>query len=607
LWLQEPLTPSYNSLKPVPPNFQSYPFADALYYDSSAQQFLIGQAIPSHLWVKPFYTFFLSVLHLFVGQDYSLVIGLQVAVLAIIPSLVYILVSNLSNHSTGLIASLLFMIRELNNIALSNVIQVSNSKYLMSDVFGVLWMVLIILLMVFWLRNPSRHRIMPFLVGSFLGLFVFTRANAILLLPVILVIMAIVFIYKKRKRWFESVALITFGLAVSLAPWIWRNFQETGGLTLQDAPVIFSGQLANIYSLEPNTNFGEPLPSETENEYEIRIQRQIQEFVFEHPDEILRFTSAHYFRNLIFSYVYLPQSFQIESLRSQVKRLPFDSQWDGYLNAEGWFLLVANLLILSLGFKTVWDKVNILALIPFLMALGYNLSFSISRLSGWRFVMPSDWIVLIFYSAGLIKLTEFFLLSSKKDFKKEDPYSLQKKEEVPFSSAKLILYCVPFLLMGFGITSGHNLFSSSYANVQDAALLDDYRILSKKTAPLYSVTEVEEFLEQDNTVLAYGRALYPSYLSADKGEWNVLWPALAGKPYNRVTFHLIGSKNMGVVIGQDTAPLLFPGGTDVIVFGCIVEDSYVDYIQGVVVLVKTEPVQIFVKSGLPDDLSCDFP
>ena len=115
--------------------------------------------------------------------------------------------------------------------------------------------------------------------------------------------------------------------------------------------------------------------------------------------------------------------------------------------------------------------------------------------------------------------------------------------------------------------------------------------------------DLEGFLEQEGATVVSGRALYPSYLSQNKGEWNLLWPVFEQKPYSRIAFHLIGSQDIGVVLRQEFPPELFPDAADVIVFGCITRDYYVNYIDGLVVLVNTDPPQVFTNSLSPD-LTC---
>lgn len=607
LWLKQPLRPSYNSLTPVPPNFQSYPFGDAIYYDIHAQFFLIGKPIPAHFWVKPLYTFFLSILHMLAGQNFALIIGIQVVFLATIPPLVYSLVSMLSNRPAGLVAALLVMIRELNGISLTNVIQVSNSKFLMGDVFGMLWMIMLILLMVYWLRDPSERRLVPVTVGGTFGLLVLSRGSPIFLLPIILIIIFIFVRYRQSKFWREGVILFALGVLISLTPWFWRNYQLTGKLTLQDPPSTYAGQLANLYSLEPSVLHGIQLPNETKAEFLARNQKKMLDFVVKHPGNVIRFVSAHYFHNLIYSYTYLPQSFQFESLRSYTKRLPFWSGWTGQLSAESYVLLIINLGILALGAEALWKNVGILIFVPVFMGLGYNLSISVSRLSGWRFIIPFDWIVLIFYSVGLLQLTKILMPIFSRELSQlkseRNTLSWTMHHAPPRMWSKLILLSCPFLLLSLGITNGHKFIPYLYPPIDESMLLQEYKTVAGQFETDYSVAELEEFLEQDGATIVYGRALYPSYLSKDKGEWNVFWPVFDQRPYSRIAFHLIGPQDIGVVLRQESPPNLFPDAADVIVFGCIIETEYVEYIDGLVVVVKTDPVQIFVHSILPD-LTC---
>ena len=116
-WVTYPIKPSYNSLEPYAPNFQSYPFGDAIIFDVNAQNYFIGIPIPNDFWQKPFYSFFLVILHGFAQQNYEFLVQLQVAVFALIPVLLYLLVKMLSGRATGLVAAMLITFRELNAMA----------------------------------------------------------------------------------------------------------------------------------------------------------------------------------------------------------------------------------------------------------------------------------------------------------------------------------------------------------------------------------------------------------------------------------------------------------------------------------------------------------
>jgi hypothetical protein len=155
-------------------------------YDANAQAFFIGNPIPSDFTQKPFYSFFLVLLHALAGQNYGHIIQLQVAFYAFIPIIGYLLVKEISTRPAGWIAAILVILRERNSLSLANVIQVSHSKLLMGDVFAMGLMMLLVLFTIQWLRNSDQHRLLPMIIGGVLGIFVLSRLNSIVLFPFIL-------------------------------------------------------------------------------------------------------------------------------------------------------------------------------------------------------------------------------------------------------------------------------------------------------------------------------------------------------------------------------------------------------------------------------------
>jgi hypothetical protein len=93
---------------------------------------------------------------------------------------------------------------------------------------------------------------------------------------------------------------------------------------------------------------------------------------------------------------------------------------------------------------------------------------------------------------------------------------------------------------------------------------------------------LDNFLKTDGAVIAYGQALYPSFLEADKegldDSWPVyyFWPSYKPKPFSRVIFNLNGPKSAGVILPMTSPPSSFPDGADVIVIGCLAESGEVN-------------------------------
>ncbi len=605
LWLSQPLRPAYNSLPSLAPNFQRYPFGDAMYYDIHAQSLLIGKPIPSHFWVKPLYTLFLSVLHVLAGQDYALIVSLQVIVLALIPVFGYLIMDTMGSRTAGLIIALILIFRERNAIALSNVIQVSNSKFLMSDVFSMGLMALLTLLLVRWSKNPAGHRGLPFAAGGTLGLLVLTRGNPIILFPFLILIVLFVFFNQKMLRlWREGLLLLILGFMIPLAPWFIRNYQITGKFSFQDAPKAYSGQLANLYAQDPSTDYGDQLSSELSAVQETESQNQMLQYILQNPVNVIQFVSAHYFHNLIFSYIYLPQSFQIEHVRYYVKNLPFWGKWEGYLPGGASILLFINLGILALGFGSLWKKNPAFVLAPVLLALGYNLSVSMVRLSGWRFIVPSDWLMLIFYSMGLVQIVKNLssVFSGKQYQEVMEEFSDQKS--IPFKWGAPVILGLVFVSIGLGVTIGNVFFQSQFAEKTKQQLLSEYSEIYPQSQAALSPQDLRDFIEGDGAIALDGRALFPTFLPKDGGFQSVFAPAFDEQVYSRLAFYVTGSQGIGGSVPLDAPPELFPGFEDVIVFGCHTEGRYGDYVDVLAVVLKTEPAAVFVRSSLPEQLTC---
>ncbi|MCX6064453.1 MAG: hypothetical protein NT121_01670, partial [Chloroflexi bacterium] len=114
LWLAQPILPGYFATPPRAPNFEIYPFSDALIYAQYAQSALVGNGF---MWpdvpTRPLYITFITWLHVLAGQDYIRVIFLQTLVLAAFPAVLYLLGKEVAGRPLGLGLALLATFRDL--------------------------------------------------------------------------------------------------------------------------------------------------------------------------------------------------------------------------------------------------------------------------------------------------------------------------------------------------------------------------------------------------------------------------------------------------------------------------------------------------------------
>ncbi|MEW6404878.1 MAG: glycosyltransferase family 39 protein, partial [Chloroflexota bacterium] len=322
IWGMEPLKKtSYFVQEPTPPNFAYYPYSDARLYDESAQSILVGATRDSDVLVRPLYAFFLALLHVMDGERFEQTILLQAGALAFIPVLMYGLASHLGSRSAGVIAAWLAIFRERNSIALTNVIEVSHSKLILSDVPTMALMLLAILVLVKWLSQSNQKAHWGIAVGASLGLLILIRSQAQLLIPVILIGMLFVLRFQWRKL-VQCFLVFALGLLVVVAPWVWRNHQVFGRATVESTE-FYIGFLASSY-LDEGQSIRQ-LPDESFDDYYERMQGQIRDYMVRHPDKVASFYASHFVHNEIGSIVYLPMSLWLYDLRTYVEEMTF---WD---------------------------------------------------------------------------------------------------------------------------------------------------------------------------------------------------------------------------------------------------------------------------------------
>jgi hypothetical protein len=287
--------------------------------------------------------------------------------------------------------------------------------------------------------------------------------------------------------------------------------------------------------------------------------------------------------------------------------MPFWGAWEGYLPGGARALLFINLGIFALGFNALWKKNSAFVLAPVLLALGYNLSVSVVRLSGWRLILPFDWFVLIFYSAGLVQIVTMFSSVFAGRHIQEDEGKDLKPKDAPFKWQKLTLLGLVFVGLGFGVTMGNEFFQEQYPDKTTQQLLGEVEGIASQTQAKLTIQDLRDFVMEDGAIAIDGRALFPTFLPKEAGFQSVFAPAFDEQSFSRLAFYVTGSQGIGGSIPLSSSPETFPGFSNVLVFGCRAEGRYGDYVDILAVVLKTEPATVYVRSSLPEHLTCPLP
>ena len=546
LWLSQPLIPGFFATPPRAPNFEIYPFSDALIYAQYAQAALAGHGF---LWpdvpARPLYIAFLTWLHAISGQDYTRVIFLQTLVLAVFPAILYLIGKELGGRPLGLGLAILAALRDLTaNIAAPFALNYTYSKLFFSEIPAALFISLFTLISIRWIRNTeyatrfkdSVLRIpLPLLAGGLLGLASLVRLqSAVLLLAVIPVGF---FVIKDRRRWILDSALMALGVALVFAPWLIRNYVATDGLVL-DNPTSQTMTLARRWSGDNGNDLIAQNPGESMAQYSSRMSGLALASLRQDPGRILSAAAAHFVNSETDNLLLFPARDQLNGPAELI--WPQHAFWQNNPPAP---LAVFYLFLFSIGLAVAWHKNGLTGLLPFIISIIYNAWTALFLSSGDRFLVPVDWAVVLYLFLGLLALASLTLntVSGWREnisawiFARYNGETA-RGESGPVSWRGLFLTATLLLFLGASLPLTEFAFPKATLLTSDAF---PYK----------------------------GRAIYPRYYKANQGEPGSAKLGYGKSDQARLVFFLVGEQSMLVIFPLKTSPKFFPNTANVSILG----------------------------------------
>jgi len=630
LWNQQPMRADYFAPAPQPPNFAYYPHSDATMHDIAAQRLLMGDGFDG-VARKPLYSVFLTWLHWLAGEDYAQIARLQMMVLALLPVGLYWITKTLHLRVSGVIAAALIILRERNALMLSGTIGVSNAKLLMSDLPATLGVVLLTAIIVYWLRQPDRRRAAPLAIGGVLGLLLLVRPQIVVFIPALIVLILLVSLRPStfnlqpsspatRHSAFsiQHSAFFILGLTLTLLPWLWRSYQLIGQFSLNDPSQ--NAFLTQQYSLTPGESRIVRNSGESDAEFAQRVDAYLSGFVRANPGYVTTFITRHFAHNWVEALLALPLSpwvvqaaesdlfpywrTQADDLwddccspKAYVGAQPFWEGWKDALTTENTLMLALNLGMLALGLSAAFRRNQLIGWLPLGVALIYILSTAVGRYSGWRLLLPADWVVLLYLSIGLGQgavWLRFYIQRDPGAFVRYPASNVRRISTYTLQPSTIFLGLI-FLALGFS-----PLMMEALIPRLDSPFPADIRTTFELISEIEPILpSVEALLEDERATLLEGRALYPRFYLPNEGEPGNEWTAFSPRDYRRLGFVLLTVSHANIVMPLDEAPAYFPHAADVLVLGCRADD----YISARLVVLHNEDGYTTLRSS--SELSCD--
>lgn len=539
IWIQTPMQPTFFAPLQRPPDGVLFPYSDAALYDRTAEFALMGLGLRNGAYVdKPLYSAFLTILHLIGGQNYNLITAMQAAVFALLPALAYLLGKRLHSRPAGIAAALLVIFRGVNAIAGGHWIQTAHARLLLSEMPTALALAFLVYFMTRWVDNP-RERLYPVLAGGVLGLSTLIRHNPWFLVPVIMLIALTVY-WRQWKRWLAQVSLFGLALLMVISPWMYYSQKTVGTPWYFMIPlrgVIWKGRLQpelNESSLAPAlertyvassagiTTAGGMVLSQSGNV--LPEMKQSATGVA----RVVQILAVHVYNNLRGSLLILPETWIADDL-DHTLNAP-DSVWQGGWTEGVSVLMVVNVFLLLIGIATSWKKLRIGGIVPFIMYVGYIIALSVARTSGGRYLVPIDWVVLLYYAIGIVQVSVWVTgirpIHERKIEKQVNDITPARLWIMGIAGLFLVAGMIPFVQEMIP----HSLPSSNEAGLPSAEWME---------AAGLDPSAIDEFLGQDGAVVRYGKAVYPRFYQWKEGESLGCYGARA---YPRLVFELIGDE-----------------------------------------------------------------
>ena len=600
LWSQAPLPPNnFFAPGPYPPDYAYLPYSDAASFDMSAQYALAGQGIAGGNTFKGHsaYLGFLVFLHLLAGQDFSLLVTWQVIIFAVFPVIVYFIGKIIYGRFLGLFMAGLVIMQELNAIASGGRLNLSHSKLFMTEFPTKIGLAALILLLFLWLRKPDRNSAYALPAGGVLAILMLLRYNT-LVMPFGIIAGTLLVYGKNWRTWLKTSVMLFVAMGIVISPWMWRSWKITGDPFFFAPKLIYRIQAEFRETPEPlpvndpvaNVELEDEIPAPAP-ELESAAQSQPTQTATDvlplpesqakagiNKDGSLYQISSHFVHNLITNLLILPTRPIFDFLPDAIadgsfyESIPFwENLYDGWLTdlpSIDLVGIVINLALLALGIGTAFRKWRWAGMVPLGVLTAYHLSTALVRDAGGRYIVPVDWIVLLYFAYGVLHIAYGAL--RKAYGIRYTSYGAARSTEMPpkktISTRAALLLTLPFFIYTLSMTVLDQAIPQRYAHLSKAEVIERLIQAGMLDQISFDAANLKEFLKHPDSRAVYGLSLYPRFFGQNQGLHRGIY---LDHPFPRLAFTMITASGPEyVLLPLDTSPQTFAHGTDVIVIGC---------------------------------------
>ncbi len=350
-----------------------------------------------------------------------------------------------------------------------------------------------------------------------------------------------------------------------MAPWLTRSFGISGQFVF-DHPESQTRLMALRYYPDVEVEDFDRQPGELTGDYNQRLSTSIRNQVINNPGYVIQFVMAHWLNSEISNLQIFPVRFSIQNVSELIK--PEHAFWEGWVGEttpRQTAVILLNLAVLTAGGVFLVKKNSWAGILPLVINLAYHFSNAAARNSGWRYLLPVDWIFFIYFTAGIYAIIN---LGKKLTFEKVVPGSLEKSLPTPVPVFSLATIAIGILCIGFTPLAAEKAFPRLFP----PATVSEMRQELLGYSVNFSQEDregLEVLLANPDVIVLHGRMLYPRFYEEKEGEEKTGKTGYAPMPYARYVFLVAGEPEGTVIFPQTNSNLPLRNAQDVILVGCM--------------------------------------
>lgn len=552
VWTAIPNQHGFFSPEGRAPNYETYPFSDGSFYGHYARAAAAGMGLKGDdIPPRPLYIAFLTGLHLLADNQYDRIIFFQTLVLGLLPVFVFLCGRELHSDEAGLGAAALVILRETHAILAAPFgHNISTTKYFFADLPAALVCAAAVWLLIRWQKQsavPASAARTAFAAGCALGAMVLIRTQSFCLLLLLLFPLAAAFRHSVKQA-LKQMLLFSAALVICIAPWLLRSHRITGQFVF-DHPMTQTAEMARSYNFD-GADLSQ-LPDENDGAYTQRMTAFIASAARTHFPEIAHFVTVHFLNSEISGFRLFPLRDHLNSTNELSKSTePFWELLDsGDLKGYNLIFFGLGFIIWSVGIAAAHRKSPFAGFIPLAAILVFNFSTALGRYSAGRYLIPTDWVMMLYFAVGTADFLSMVFRAGGGDI---HPAGNTGERAPAYWASALCLFVI-----AAAIPVCDRMIPQSF--VQE---------------PSESVKALTGELQMDcpteNRFYLHAIAVYPRYYAAGEGEPESAKQGYAAVDHGRLIFLTLAPDSFGTIeMPLDSAPEYLPDGAEVRFSACL--------------------------------------